>query len=104
VGKGGARHLNTNFLPHIARKLTPEKTPRTNKGPKDVGDRPVGPDAGARKRFSMTMEESCQGCGNPLWAEDVPVGDRFRTRTCFGEEERSGTYAERVGRCPACGA
>jgi hypothetical protein len=32
-------------------------------------------------------------------------GDRFGVWACFGEEERSDTYAEQeVGKCPECGA
>jgi hypothetical protein len=50
------------------------------------------------------MEVSCEECGHGLWAEEVPVADRFGVWACFDDEERSDTYAERVGRCPGCSA
>jgi hypothetical protein len=49
------------------------------------------------------MEVSCKEYGHGLWAEEVPVADRFGVLACFDDEERSDTYAERVGRCPGCG-
>ncbi len=50
------------------------------------------------------MVVSCQGCGHRLWAEEVPVADRFGSWSCFDDEERSVTYAEQVEWCPECGA
>jgi hypothetical protein len=50
------------------------------------------------------MVVSYQGCGHRLWAEEVPVADRFGAWACFDDQERSGTYAERVEWCPECGA
>jgi hypothetical protein len=50
------------------------------------------------------MNVTRPGCGHGLWAEEVPVADRFGVWACFDDEENSDTYAERVGRCPGCGA
>jgi hypothetical protein len=49
------------------------------------------------------MEVSCSECGHGLWAEEVPVADRFGVWACFDDEELSVTYTEQVGRCPGCG-
>ena len=50
------------------------------------------------------MEVPCRECGYDLWAEEVPVADRFGVWACFDDEERSDTYTEQVGGCPGCGA
>ena len=61
-------------------------------------------DLARRGRDTGVMEVSCEECGHGLWAEEVPVADRFGVWACFDDEEQSDTYAERVGRCPGCGA
>ena len=63
-----------------------------------------GHDFAPSARFTGAMEVSCRECGHGLWAEEVPVADRFGVWACFDDEERSGTYAEQVGRCPGCEA
>ncbi len=55
-------------------------------------------------RDNGAMDAMCQGCGHGLWVEEMPVADRFCVLACFDDEERSESYAERVGRCPECGA
>jgi hypothetical protein len=59
----------------------------------------------ARKgRDIGAMDALCPKCGHCLWAERMPVADRFGVWAYFDDEEQSDTYSERVGRCPGCGA
>ena len=55
------------------------------------------------RRDTGLMDVPCPNCGHGLWAEEVPVADRFGVWACFDDEEQSATYAEQVGRCPGCG-
>ena len=52
------------------------------------------------------MDVSCpkSKCERRLWAEKVSVAESFSVWVYFDNEERSDTYAERVGLCPECGA
>ncbi len=47
------------------------------------------------------MEASCSNCGHSLWTENRGVG-AFDLVVYFDDDERSGSYAERVSRCPTC--
>jgi len=55
-------------------------------------------------RDTGAVDVRCPECGHDLWAEQMPVADRFGVWVCFDDEEQSDTYAEQVGRCPGCGA
>jgi hypothetical protein len=61
-------------------------------------------DLARQGRDTGAMELCCEECGHGLWAEEVPVADRFGVLACFDDDENSDTYSERVGRCPGCGA
>ena len=61
-------------------------------------------DLARKERDTGAMEVPCRECGHDLWAEEVPVADRFGVWACFDDEERSDTYTEQVGGCPGCGA
>jgi predicted AAA+ superfamily ATPase len=55
-------------------------------------------------RDTGAVDVRCPECDHDLWAEQMPVADRFGVWVCFDDEEQSDTYAEQVGRCPGCGA
>jgi hypothetical protein len=55
-------------------------------------------------RFTGAMEVSCPKCAHRLRAQKVSVADNFEVWTFFDNEKQSGTYPERVGLCPECGA
>ncbi len=61
-------------------------------------------DLGRGGHDTGAMDVSCPECGHSLWAEEMPVADRFGVWACFDDEERSDTYAAQVGRCPGCDA
>ena len=50
------------------------------------------------------MDVSCPKCAHRLWAEKVYVAHSFDIWAFFAAEKESGTYSERVGLCPECGA
>lgn len=51
-------------------------------------------------RWTCRAKGAGTGCGS----KRCPHSDRFCVLACFDDEERSESYAERVGRCPECGA